>query len=261
MDAQSYFESLVAQGYQSEDATKYTQQHYPGFTPASPVMPAPQPTVAPSPQPTVTGMPAQQMYPAQLETIVQPMSSTSTSTSKGMRITNGIFGILMSLMLIFYSLWVIGLWAEVSEDIEENAEIFQLASDLDDEFAELYDGLESFVSTISLFYYAILLLSIGIFVISIVQFLDKPWGTKALLSSTGLVLVLLLITGTYEASYSNQLAEDYEAATNEPLEDMPTFSETNGAIGGYCAGFCLVIYGLLAFIGRPKSPPGVLVMN
>ena len=261
MDGQAYYESLVAQDYQPEEAAKYTQQHYPGFAPTSPVMPAPQPMAAPTPQPIASGMPVQQMHPSQIGTIVQPAAAPSTSTSKGMRITNGIFGILMSLMLIFYSLWVIGLWAEVSEDIEENAEIFELASDHDSEFAELYDGLESFVSTISLFYYAILLLSIGIFVIAIVQFLNKPWGTKALLSSTGLVLVLLLITGTYEASYSNQLSEDYEAATNEPLEDMPTFSETNGVIGGYCAGLCLVIYGLLAFIGRPKSPPGVLVMN
>ena len=97
--------------------------------------------------------------------------------------------------------------------------------------------------------------------ISIVQFLDKPWGTKALLSSTGLVLVLLLITGIYETSSLNQLAEDYETATDEPLEDMPTFFEVNGTLGGYCAGLCFVVYGLLALIGRPKSPAVQVVMN
>ena len=255
MDGQAYYESLVAQGYAPQEAIKYTQQHYPGFGQAPA---APQPAVMPAPQPM---MAPQQMHPAQVGTIVQQMATPSTNTSKGMRITNGIFGILMSLILIFYSLYVIGLWAEFSEDVEENAEIIELVSDVDDDYAKLYDGLESFVSTISLFYYAILLLSIGIFVISIVQFLDKPWGTKALLGSTGLVLVLLLITGVYETSSLNQLAEDYEAATDEPLEDMPTFFEVNGTLGGYCAGLCFALYGLLAFIGRPKSPPVQLVMN
>ena len=255
MDGQDYYESLVAQGYAPQEAIKYTQQHYPGFGQAPA---APQPAVMPAPQPM---MAPQQMHPAQVGTIVQQMATPSTNTSKGMRITNGIFGILMSLILIFYSLYVIGLWAEFSEDVEENAEIIELVSDVDDDYAKLYDGLESFVSTISLFYYAILLLSIGIFVISIVQFLDKPWGTKALLGSTGLVLVLLLITGVYETSSLNQLAEDYEAATDEPLEDMPTFFEVNGTLGGYCAGLCFALYGLLAFIGRPKSPPVQLVMN
>ena len=263
MDGQAYYQSLVAQGYAPQEAIKYTQQHYPGFgqAPAAPqpaVMPAPQPMMAS--QPMVTGMPAQQMHPAQVGTIVQPMATPSTNTSKGMRITNGIFGILMSLILIFYSLYVIGLWAEASEDLEENAELFELASDVSDDFAEFYDGLESFVSTISMFYYAILLLSIGIFVISIFQFLDKPWGTKALLSSTGLVLVLLLITGVYETSSFSQLSEDYEDLTGDEMEEI-TFFEVNGTIGAYCAGLCFALYGLLAYIGRPKSPPVQLVMN
>ena len=59
----------------------------------------------------VTGMPAQQMHPAQVGTIVQPMATPSTNTSKGMRITNGIFGMIMSLALIGYSLlchWNVG---------------------------------------------------------------------------------------------------------------------------------------------------------
>ena len=166
----------------------------------------------------------------------------------------------VSCLLIFYSLYVIGLWAEASEDLEENAELFELASDVSDDFAEFYDGLESFVSTISMFYYAILLLSIGIFVISICQFLDKPWGTKALLSSTGFVLVLLLITGVYETSSFSQLSEDYEDLTGDEMEEI-TFFEVNGTIGAYCAGLCFVLYGLLAYIGRPKSPPVQLVMN
>ena len=149
---------------------------------------------------------------------------------------------------------------KLNEEIEKNAEVYELASDVSDDFAEFYDGLESFVSTISMFYYAILLLSIGIFVISICQFLDKPWGTKALLSSTGLVLVLLLITGVYETSSFSQLSEDYEDLTGDEMEEI-TFFEVNGTIGAYCAGLCFALYGLLAYIGRPKSPPVQLVMN
>ena len=40
MDAQTYYDSLIAQGYQAHDAQSYTQQHYPDF--AGPAMaPAP----------------------------------------------------------------------------------------------------------------------------------------------------------------------------------------------------------------------------
>ena len=60
------------------------------------------------------------------------------------------------------------------------------------------------------------------FVISIIQFLDKPWGTKALLGSTGcLILLLLLITGFYEASSFVEIDEDYENITGESMEDIP----------------------------------------
>ena len=162
MDGQAYYESLVAQGYAPQEAIKYTQQHYPGFgqAPAAPqpaVMPAPQPMMAA--QPMVTGMPAQQMHPAQVGTIVQPMAAPSTNTSKGMRITNGIFGMIMSLALIGYSLFVIGMWAEVSEDIEEDMELLGFFADVDDDVADFHDGIDSLLSTISMFYYAILLLS------------------------------------------------------------------------------------------------------
>ncbi len=261
MDGQSYYESLLAQGYGPEAATQFTQQHYPGFgqVPVAPqpvAMPAPQPMAAPAPQP--------QMISGQvgIGTLVQPMviANQSTNTSKGMRITNGIFGIMMSLILIFYSLYVIGLWAELSEDLEDDAELFQDASDSDDDFAKFYDGLESFVSTISLFYYAVLLLSLGTLAMSVVQFLDKSWGTKALLCSTGLLLILLLATASYETSSFIQISEDYENLTDEELGKI-SFFEVNGTIGGYCAGLCFVVYGLLVLIGRPKSPSVQVVMN
>ena len=87
MDAQEYYESLLAQGYTPEDSTKYTQEHYPDFgqasepAPSEPVpsepaapgpvapapvaipapgeMPAPEPMPMPGAQPMMMGMPGQ----------------------------------------------------------------------------------------------------------------------------------------------------------------------------------------------------------
>ena len=73
MDAQGYYDSLLAQGYTSEDATKYTQEHYPEFgqaavAPVAPVpmsipapgeMPAPAPMPMPGAQPMMMGVPGQ----------------------------------------------------------------------------------------------------------------------------------------------------------------------------------------------------------
>jgi hypothetical protein len=53
-DGQTYYDGLIAQGYPAEQALGYTQQYYPGFTPAvaAPApMPMPAPTPAPIPQP------------------------------------------------------------------------------------------------------------------------------------------------------------------------------------------------------------------
>jgi len=253
MDAQGYYESLLAQGYTPEDSTKYTQEHYPDFGQASePAAPEP---VAPAPMPMSGAQPMMMGVPGVV--IQQSMMPQATTTSKGMRITNGIFGILMSLALIGYSLLVIGIWAELSEAIEDDIDTLDSAND--DEVDDFTEGIESFLSTISFFYYAILLVSLAILVISIFQFMDKPWGTKALLGSTGLLLVLLLATGAYEVSSFTSISDDYEDLTDESIGDMPSFFEVNGTIGGYCAGVCFGIYALLAFIGRPKSPPVQIV--
>ena len=271
MDGQSYYESLLAQGYGPEAAAQFTKQHYPEFgqAPAAPqpaVMPAPQPMAAPAPlgvvmQDSVISGDIQQSVTNINNITTNIVGNQSTNTSKGMRITNGIFGILMSLALIGYSILVIGIWAEVSEDIEEDMEVLGFFADVDDDVADFHDGIDSFLSTISFFYYAILLLSVVTLVISVIQFLDKPWGTKALLGSTALLLVLLLATGSYEASSFVEIDGDYEDITGESLGDMPSFFEVNGTIGGYCAGLCFVVYGLFAFIGRPKSPAVQVVMN
>ena len=263
MDSQAYYQSLVAQGYSPEDATKFTQQHYPGFGQAPT---APQPMVTPAPSGVVmqdsviSGNIHQSVMTVNNITNVA-VANQSTNTSKGMRITNGIFGMIMSLALIGYSLLVIGMWAEVSEDIEEDMELLGFFADADDDVADFHDGIDSFLSTISYFYYAILLISFFTFIISIMQFLDKPWGTKALLGSTALLLILLLATGFYEASSFVEIDKDYENITGEPLGDLPSFFEVNGTLGGYCAGSCFALYGLLAYIGRPKSPPVQLVVN
>ena len=105
MEAQTYYESLVAQGYSAEQAQQYTAQHYPGF--------GAEPSPAPAPAPAES---QPQMMMGTVGAAVQPqgVANTSTTTSKGMRITNGIFGILMSLLLIGYSLLVIGMWEDVS---------------------------------------------------------------------------------------------------------------------------------------------------
>ena len=55
--------------------------------------------------------------------------------------------------------YVIGMWAEVSEDIEEDMELLGFFADVDDDVADFHDGIDSFLSTISYFYYAILLIS------------------------------------------------------------------------------------------------------
>ena len=88
MDAQSYYESLLAQGYQSEEATKYTQQHYSGFAPTSPVMPAPQPVV--SPVPIDLGAPSQMIVEMPSSVVMSSANLGNNTTSKGMRITSGI---------------------------------------------------------------------------------------------------------------------------------------------------------------------------
>ncbi len=159
MDAQGYYDSLLAQGYTSEDATKYTQEHYPEFGQAlepaapEPVAPAPVAISAPAPMPMPGAQPMMMGMPGVV--IQESMMPQATTTSKGMRITNGIFGILMSLALIGYSLLVIGIWAELSEAIEED---INTLNDIDvDEADDFTEGIESFLSTISFFYYAILL--------------------------------------------------------------------------------------------------------
>ena len=55
-DGQTYYDGLIAQGYPAEQALGYTQQYYPGFSPA---------VAAPAPMPMPAPIPAQPVAQAQ----------------------------------------------------------------------------------------------------------------------------------------------------------------------------------------------------
>jgi len=88
----------------------------------------------------------------------------------------------------------------------------------------------------------VILISIGLLIVSIIQFVNKPWASKALLGNTGLLFVTLVITGFFELA----LIEEIE-------EDMSLF-ETNGMFLSYCSGLCFLVFGLFAYLGRQKGP-------
>lgn len=68
-DGQTYYDGLIAQGYPADQALGYTQQYYPGFTPAV-AAPAPMPVAAPAPIPQPM---AQPMVQPMAQPMAQPM--------------------------------------------------------------------------------------------------------------------------------------------------------------------------------------------
>ena len=78
--AQEYYDSLMAQGYTPEQAKGFTQQHFPGFSPAAampaPMPAAPQPMVVPMAAAPQMGMPMGGMMPAP-QMAMQPSSGSS----------------------------------------------------------------------------------------------------------------------------------------------------------------------------------------
>ena len=78
--AQEYYDSLIAQGYTPEQAKGFTQQHFPGFSPAAampaPMPAAPQPMVVPMAGAPQMGMPMGGMMPAP-QMAMQPSSGSS----------------------------------------------------------------------------------------------------------------------------------------------------------------------------------------
>ena len=151
MDAQQYYESLLAQGYTPEDSTKYTQEHYPDFgqesAPAAPepaapvpVAPAPMPMPAPGEMPAPAPMPmpgAQPMMMGMPMPNAQPMAVEIKGPNSAWRIINGVSGILLALVVLYLA-------SSVKSDYD------QAVAFLDAFGFDLTDDLESSLSTISL---------------------------------------------------------------------------------------------------------------
>ena len=70
-DGQTYYDGLIAQGYPAEQALGYTQQYYPGFSPA---------VAAPAPMPMPAPIPAQPVAQAQAIPQPQPMAQPMAQT-------------------------------------------------------------------------------------------------------------------------------------------------------------------------------------
>jgi len=247
MEAQTYYESLTAQGYSSDQAQQYTTQHYPGFTAAAPVMAEPQMQAAPTQMMVgdVSGM----------EQPMQPMSAPAPGGKKGWRIANGIFGLIFSLMMLGYSFWIKTMVDEVGKELEkeiENSNAIEQAI-----AADLIDQTRDLISTLSTLYTVLTLLAVVMLVMSILQFLNKPWGAKALLGSVGLFLVVLLATSAYEYSAFNDLIDEvneWEFDEDEKAENIP-IGMTPASFGAYCALPCFFMFSLFAFLGRSKGEP------
>ena len=242
MDAQGYYDSLLAQGYTSEDATKYTQEHYPEFgqaavAPVAPVpmsIPAPgeMPATAPMPIPAPGEMPAFSGMPM---SNAQPMMVEVKGPNPTWRILNGISGIILALVV----LW---LGSEIKSDYDTAAAFLEAFG------FELTADLESSLSTLSLMWLLVMIAAVGLIGVSISQFVNTPWAVKALFATNGALLILLFITGYLEYSLVLELDEDI------------SLFETNGLFLSYCTGICFATFALFAFLGRRKNPP-VLLQN
>ena len=243
MEDQTYYESLVAQGYSAEQAQQHTAQHYPGFGAESAPVPA-------ESQP--------QMMVGDVSSTNQPMRSMPVAAQggkNGWRIANGIFGIIFSLLMIGYSFFVKTVVDDVGKEIEKEIDnshaIEQMIA------ADLIEQTRDLISTLSTLYTILTLLAVVMLVMSIVQFLNKPWGTKALLGSVGLFLVVLLATSAYEYSALNDLIDEvneWEFDEDEKAENIP-IGFTPASFGAYCALPCFFMFSLFAFLGRPKGEP------
>ena len=241
MEAQQYYESLMAQGYPSEEAEKYTQGHYPEFS-LAPTAPAPEPAGMPAPMP----MGAPGLVGIPMPTGSQQVVIVGKDKSKAWRTSNGILGVVFSLIMFGYSYWVKGLWDDAKTDLD----------DFRNEISNsLLDDMDSMVSTFSLLYTVIMLMSVCMFAVSIIQFMNKPWGSKAFLGMAVLLFITLMFTGYYETTTANALFDEVneDLSPEEQIGEI-SFAESNGAIGGYCSGFCLLFFGIFALLGRPKGP-------
>ena len=270
MEAQAYYESLLAQGYASAEAEKYTKEHYPEFSltptappPVAPVpisIPAPGGMPAPAQMPMSTGMPAPMTMGAS-GLVGIPMQAGAQviiqQNTKGRvwRWLNGISGIIFSLAMLWVSNFIRETWDVLGDEITK--EINNMDSLEKALVGDFVADVESMISTFSTIYTIVMIISVGMLVISIIQFMNKPWGGKAFLGVSGLLLVVLLGAAVYEYTAINNLIDEVnemptDDADEEDLENIE-FMETPGFIGSACTSICFLVFALLAYLGRPRS--------
>ncbi|NCF96321.1 MAG: hypothetical protein GWP21_00205 [Euryarchaeota archaeon] len=256
MEAQTYYQSLLAQGYASAEAEKYTREHYPEFS-LAPTAPAPVMIDTSAPMPMGAGIPAAMPMPAPgltgmpIQAGAQQVIIQQSNKGRVWRWFNGIFGIIFSLAMLWVSNFIRETWDvlgdEISKDINNMSSLEKALA------GDFINDIESMVSTFSTIYTIVMILSVGMLVVSIIQFMNKPWGGKAFLGVSGFLLVVLFGAAIYEyTAINNFIDEVNELEDGEDIENIE-FMETPGFIGSACTGVCFLVFALLAFLGRPRS--------
>jgi len=256
MEAQTYYESLLAQGYASAEAEKYTREHYPEFS-LAPTAPAPVMIDTSAPMPMGAGMPAPMPMPAPgltgmpIQAGAQQVIIQQSNKGRVWRWLNGISGIIFSLAMLWVSNFIRETWDvlgdEISKDINNMSSLEKALA------GDFINDIESMISTFSTIYTIVMILSVGMLVVSIIQFMNKPWGGKAFLGVSGFLLVVLFGAAIYEYTAINNLIDEVnELEDGEDIENIE-FMETPGFIGSACTGVCFLVFALLAFLGRPRS--------
>lgn len=207
MNAQEYYQSLLSQGNSAEVATTQTQQHYPDFVGSAHQILVSQAITSPP-----------------IESMMNTGNTPAESKNKGKKfhILNGVCGILLSLLIMGFSY-------SISSDYKTIGNLFAISQ----------------FNTLGNLWMSILLIGIGLFVVSIIQFMDKSYGSKAMLISSGLLLTILLFAGFQEYS-------TFEEWGDEADEDSMTYFETNGTFLFFCAAPCFGVFTVFAFLGRDK---------
>lgn len=237
MDAQEYYQSLLAQGYKSEDSVTFTQQHYPGFT-LAPAAEAP-PLQMPFPAPV-------QMPGISTETGVGQTIVVGKSKGKALGIISGSIGIVMSIAILVWMTQMVN--AQTSDNIDT----------FSDEGGSPAETLVSALKTLQFLSYLSIALLVGTIGISILTMLKKSkwWYLPAI---TFTVLLLLVGMSYYTAISVNQYYHD-EGCDSEiysNCEEMKYTAmwDTDVMFSGYCNGFALIFIGLLSLMSKPKPNP------
>ena len=232
MDAQEYYQSLLAQGYKSEDSVAFTQQHYPEFTlaPVSEEPPLQMPVPAPMP-----------MAGASPGTDVGQTIVVGKSKGKALRIISGSIGIVMSIAIL---VWMM----EILDTTSGNIDYYS------DEGTSSADTFVSALETVQVLSYVALALIVGIIGISVLTMLNKSkWWYLPAIS----LIMLLLLTGMgyYTTNSTNQYYSDCDSEIYSDCGELRYEStlESDAMILGYCNAFALIFIGLLSLISKPKS--------